>query len=294
MNSNFTEEETKIIEKNIIFYVPGKKAGTTVPITFKKELEKHLKFLISQQIRQDVGIHNDNQFVFASSTGINHSAGWAELNHILTEMNVGTKVNATKLRHFMATLMGAQTLSANESSVLYRLFGHDENIHKNVYRCPPAMETILLQNKMVSALSNKSSVEPTTEAVSPSTSSSSKKRDRISRHQQKVIHDECLDDPDYEFSSSDSSSSSTNNQPVVQSKKRLKLSTPEKSVLRKNFKSFIEGKSNTSPRNSTKNIKPLVKRGLFPSLSTLPNTPAKVKKVRETLYNYQRLNINKK
>lgn len=74
---------------------------------------------------------------------------------------------------------------------------------------------------------------------------------------------------------------------------RLAWTSDEKELLRNKFKRYIYGSSSESPRPIAKNIKPLVQSKVLTTIKHL-KIHEKIEKVRRTIFNYRRLENEKR
>ena len=97
--------------------------------------------------RQSIGIPPTNNFVFAALASNESASGWHDFDKLCLEAKMHHKLNATKMRHHIATIMKERNFSQEETLTLCSKFGHSVKIHDTIYACPPAVKSILLTTK---------------------------------------------------------------------------------------------------------------------------------------------------
>lgn len=127
---NITENdgEDKIVR------VIGKNSSTFVPILIGRNLVPIVSLFIDGNVRKTAGISPTNPYVFASRKSDDCICGSNELNNIINELGI-ENLNATKMRHFVATHFNTtQTLTEDEQPLYYQQFGHRKAINEKDYK----------------------------------------------------------------------------------------------------------------------------------------------------------------
>lgn len=119
-----------------LVYVRGKR-GNKVPILLTAEVKQAIETL--NGIRNLVGVHPDNKYVFAAPTrdSKRHLRGNDCLNAVLKRcagLRCPEAMRSTKLRKYTATVSQIVDLKDNELEWLSRHLGHDINVHREYYR----------------------------------------------------------------------------------------------------------------------------------------------------------------
>ena len=117
-------------------YVKGKR-GNKCPILLTNETKKAIEVIIAK--RGDVGVHKENQYIFAVPTrgSLKCLRGNDCISAVLKRCH-GLKspngIKSTKLRKFVATVSQIVDLQENELGWLAKHMGHDINVHRQYYR----------------------------------------------------------------------------------------------------------------------------------------------------------------
>lgn len=147
-----TNEQKSKISENFIFYLPAKNSRTDVSVVMPKKLKSAFLHLLSREKRLAAGVPEDNQFVFPSLHLESYCSGWHDAAEVCIE--AGVNMNATKLRHYVATQAGFSDLTDSEMQAVHKHMGHSKQIHDSIYKCPGSSKTILIANKMAESLYN--------------------------------------------------------------------------------------------------------------------------------------------
>ena len=114
------------------------KRGRTVPVILTDEIKTWLKLLV--QTRTDVGVHPDNNFIFARLCygSLGHIRGSDCLREFGEDCgaNHPNLLRSTKLRFQIATLSQILNLKDHELDLLAYFLGHDIRVHREFYRLP--------------------------------------------------------------------------------------------------------------------------------------------------------------
>ena len=287
-----TSSQKQIVNNNVMFYVRAKKGGTDVGIKMPKLYIPLVEYLCSSTARDICHINAENKFVFAPfSTEKSSSSGWHDFNAVCKAYNV-LNINATKIRHIVATQMDDDNLTPEEVDRLCKHMGHTKSIHNGIYKGRTVVKDMLIAEKISNRLRGRSAgaketlqphlnfneISTHTNIDSPPESINTVADDNESMCSQssQCSSEESFDQSDYE---------KINNP-------RIRWIKEEKAMLSTNWRKFIEtGNIECSPRPISKNIRPFVKKHNLKSLGTELATPAKVEKVRTTLYNMARTSV---
>ena len=281
-----------------------------VSIVMKKKYTPLIETLCCRSYRETSGVLEHNKYVFPSVNSPSHCSGWHEFDYVCKQAGID-KINATKMRHYIATAMDQVLMSNKEKRTMLAQFGHSSAIHESIYKSPAASMAILLSQKIETVLGKKNgensldNVEHSETTTGDDVGCRMQTRKRTCKQKAVTVdptsefEEDSDDHPEYKEASSSSPDSSEHefatpkkikNAPAT-GKNRFKFLTPERNVLKSYFESYIRG-DDCSPRPISKNLIPLAKRKCFPSLNNMP-TPQKVQKLRTTVYNYKRLDKEK-
>ena len=122
----------------IITYQNEKGSDHLVPVLFPPETLPAMRYLTNVEVRRNAGVHHENVYIFAiTKNSKRHASGWHCINELLRRLSLKGRINATKNRHRVASLLAQLKLSEKENEMIYQHFGHLERINQNVYQEPP-------------------------------------------------------------------------------------------------------------------------------------------------------------
>lgn len=127
-------EEKEALPRLTVFMIPGKLLHS-VPILLTASMKANIDLIISS--RAALGIHRENNLLFARATTLNPFDGSKILRNLRETCNLKKKsfMTATGLRHHLATksqVNGSEQLTENVCQFL----GHTKGVHKLNYRIP--------------------------------------------------------------------------------------------------------------------------------------------------------------
>lgn len=113
------------------------KLDRTVPILLKHSLDECLEVLIRH--RKDAGIPDSNEFLFAlpSESGISKTIDACSVIRSFSNAcgaTNPTSLRGTNLRKHMASFCATMNLTDNDVTNLANFMGHDDKIHRDIYR----------------------------------------------------------------------------------------------------------------------------------------------------------------
>lgn len=118
-----------------LLYVRGKR-GRKVPVLLTEDLVKAIVALIDT--RSEIGIHPQNQYVFAAPTreSLSFLRGHDSMANITSRCGLQhpEAIRSTKVRKYTATVAQVLDLNGNELEWLANHMGHDISVHKQYYR----------------------------------------------------------------------------------------------------------------------------------------------------------------
>jgi len=127
-----------------LVYLHGK-GKKYVPVLIPLDTVEPIKLLVSR--RNEYGIPESNQFVFATKSGSNHCSGWHAIDLICCA--AGVKVTATKTRHLISTIYASLDMNEHDRKTYLDHMGHEEDISKTVYQCPIGVKEVKVMGRML-------------------------------------------------------------------------------------------------------------------------------------------------
>lgn len=142
--------ERKLVDEFKIAYQPGKGTTRLVSVLMPKDTLQALKLLKNKELRKMVGISEKNFFVFASTdtahkTKQTNLDGSSALKYCTKDLVLKSpeKITATRNRHYMSTLYnGLGIHDPTERRLFFEHMGHNPDMNRDNYQCPPALATI--------------------------------------------------------------------------------------------------------------------------------------------------------
>ena len=104
--------------------------------------------------RKEIGISQENQYVFARGVAEHYMVGWDTLQAILkqTELKKPKLITPTRTRKWLATMMQLLDLTNSELAWLTNHMGHTKNVHMSWYRKEDATTELTKVAKVLSAI----------------------------------------------------------------------------------------------------------------------------------------------
>ncbi|XP_057298490.1 uncharacterized protein LOC130629354 isoform X2 [Hydractinia symbiolongicarpus] len=137
--------EKKLMSTLKITYQMGKGNFKLVPVLIPEDVQKALIMLADKKIRKDVGISDQNKYLFPSTQGSEcHASGWHVIQNLCSKLELKSSgtITATKQRHRVSTLFASLELSKSDREAIFTHLGHSEDINVNVYQAPAAIREI--------------------------------------------------------------------------------------------------------------------------------------------------------
>nr|XP_054771810.1 uncharacterized protein LOC129279772 [Lytechinus pictus] len=165
VDQQMAEEVTDPIEKQLldqlkICYQTGKGNNHLVSVLFPKDTFAAMRTLCDPEVRSTAQINVANPYIFASTKGSEeHFSGWHALNNVCENAGMENKeqLNATRNRHRISTIYAALELPPEEQALFYKHMGHSEDINKNVYQTPMAIQEITKVGRTLQKIDGKGS-----------------------------------------------------------------------------------------------------------------------------------------
>ncbi|XP_065926614.1 uncharacterized protein [Magallana gigas] len=142
------DAEKYLIGQYKLAYMAGK-GRKCVPVLIPNDLVGPIELLISH--RQNFGIAETNNFLFATKSSSSHCSGWHAVFTVCEAVGISS-VTATKNRHRVSTVYATLDMSENDRKIFYDHLGHNEAINKDNYQCPPGVTEVLHMGKFLSSL----------------------------------------------------------------------------------------------------------------------------------------------
>lgn len=136
-----------------IAYIHASKVAKLVPLLIPKDCWQAIKVLTDPDIRGAAEIHERNLYCFPNvKHSLNHSTGWICVNNLCKKAGLTRHINATDMRHYVATAYALLDASTADREMFYKHLGHSQSMNENVYQCPPAIKTITTVGKFLNNL----------------------------------------------------------------------------------------------------------------------------------------------
>ena len=135
VNGEWVDEVGESPYEMLVTYQTGKGADHLVPVMFPVETLQAMRYLTNENVRREAGVLPTNNYVFPSlKKSGGHASGWHSINYILKKLCMKGVINATLNRHRVTSLLAKLQLSEKENELIFKHFGHSENMNKNKYQ----------------------------------------------------------------------------------------------------------------------------------------------------------------
>nr|XP_022289687.1 uncharacterized protein LOC111101473 isoform X1 [Crassostrea virginica] len=142
--------EKKLLCDTKVAYLHASKIAKLVPVLIPKDCWKALNVLVDTEVRRVAGVHTHNDFVFPNTkNSMGHVIGWDCVDRMSQEAGLEGRLNATGMRHFIATEYALLDVAPRDRELFYKHMGHSEAINENIYQCPPAVREITHVGKIL-------------------------------------------------------------------------------------------------------------------------------------------------
>lgn len=146
----FSEMDKMLLRESKIAYIRASKLAKLVPVIIPNDCWHALSLLSRTDARQDAGVNPQNEFLFPNTqNSMNHVIGFDCIARICEEAGLEKHLNATSMRHYVATEYALEDASKADRELFYKHMGHSEAINENVYQCPPALREITRVGKVL-------------------------------------------------------------------------------------------------------------------------------------------------
>ncbi|ESO97052.1 hypothetical protein LOTGIDRAFT_174659 [Lottia gigantea] len=106
-----------------------------VPVIIPNDCKKPLAYIADNDVRQKVGVFNDNKYLFPNSVN-GATRSYESLKTVCSELNLEHPENITSvsMRKYTATLSQVIDLNSNQLEWLCKHLGHTKRVHKEHYQ----------------------------------------------------------------------------------------------------------------------------------------------------------------
>lgn len=134
------------------------KLNRTVPVLLKHSFDECLQLLLVH--RKDARIPDENEFLFGLRTEsgriktVDACAVMRKFSNLCAAENPGS-LRGTKLRKHMASMCATMNLNDNDVTNVANFMGHDDQIHRNVYRSNTLQNEVIQMTTVLEAAQGK-------------------------------------------------------------------------------------------------------------------------------------------
>ena len=141
------EVDQLLVKSMKIAYMCRKGNNHLVTVLIPLDTVPALKKLADQTFWKQASIIEENKFLFASTQPSHcHVSGWHAVktvcNSLEVDLHFGSDVVATNNRHRISTLFAGLDVPQKDRELFYSHMGHSEDISRNVYQAPLAIQEI--------------------------------------------------------------------------------------------------------------------------------------------------------
>ncbi|XP_069108879.1 uncharacterized protein [Argopecten irradians] len=145
--------EKQLIGKFKIAFQSGKNLNQMVPLLIPNDCLEGLKKLADEELRTAAGVNPCNPFLFPNTMNSEkHIKGWHAVDSVCTRASISKTITATSMRHRASTIYAGLDIPEGERQLFYQHMGHSEQMNKNVYQCPLAVQEVTKVGKFLSNL----------------------------------------------------------------------------------------------------------------------------------------------
>ncbi|XP_056015185.1 uncharacterized protein LOC125674959 [Ostrea edulis] len=141
--------EQYLVDNFKMAYLKGK-GRKYVPVLIPVDLIQAIDRISND--RRDFGIRKENPFLFATKNGFSHCSGWHAVAEVSERAEISIPVTATKIRHRLSSIYASLEMKPEDRKVILEYMGHEENINRENYQCPPAVRTARVMGKMLTTI----------------------------------------------------------------------------------------------------------------------------------------------
>ena len=124
----------------------GKGNCHLVPVLIPEDTVAAIQKISDPRFQAEAGVAAHNKFLFASVQGSEegHLSGWHSVHEICTKLNLKNPkvIVATNNRHRISTIFASLHVPEKDRALFYAHMGHSEEINRNIYQAPPAIQEI--------------------------------------------------------------------------------------------------------------------------------------------------------
>lgn len=103
-------------------------------------------------MRARFGIPEGNMYLFATKSPQSHCSGWHAVNEVCTNADIHIPITAGKMRHRLSTVFARLHMKPDHQKIFLEHLGHDLDVNKENYQCPPGIKTVCVMGKMLKDL----------------------------------------------------------------------------------------------------------------------------------------------
>lgn len=131
-----------------VAYIRASKVAKLVPVLLPQDCFKALKIISDSDVRKSAGVHPSNDFAFPNTKlSLSHVTGWDCVDRLCREAKLDKNINATGMRHYIATEYALLDVSQSDRELFYKHMGHSESMNEHIYQCPPAVKNIINESE---------------------------------------------------------------------------------------------------------------------------------------------------
>lgn len=131
-----------------------------VPVLLPQDCFKALKIISDSDVRKSAGVHPSNDFAFPNTKlSLSHVTGWDCVDRLCREAKLDKNINATGMRHYIATEYALLDVSQSDRELFYKHMGHSESMNEHIYQCPPAVREIINVGRVLENTDNNKDIE---------------------------------------------------------------------------------------------------------------------------------------
>jgi len=94
-------------------------------------------------VRQDASVHKNNPFLFANKKkSCSHVKGCNAVKSVSVQAGIRQNITATSIRDRASIIYASLDVPESERQTFYQHMGHSQEINKNVYQAPLAVQEV--------------------------------------------------------------------------------------------------------------------------------------------------------
>lgn len=145
--------ERRAFDSVKIAYQAGKNLNQMVPLLIPNDCLPGLRQIANPGVRQDASVDKHNPFLFANTKkSCSHVKGWNAVKSVSVQAGIRQNITATSIRHRASTIYASLDVPESERQTFYQHMGHSQEINKNVYQAPLAVQEVTKVGKFLREL----------------------------------------------------------------------------------------------------------------------------------------------